>query len=411
MAIFFWFSLAQSTWDDAIVEKLFTQFTNWTVQTRINCKNLNAAMTSLWNWVRLKLTNDTNNTRLKNIKASFIERARTYMNEKLNCSAQWNIINTLSTKTSNKKVPTKIKSLSLTGNSSGLYVDLKVNDSDTPTIVNWYSTLNITWTSIWATSCFAYWNYIKLQNPTTTKKYWNDLNPLPTQAIWNSSIKLLAATKHGLMYTLPVSIQCLNYQWNSVADTVNVPVRPILYWDVDLNGYVNAWDSLVVTQHVNNSVPLTTWTKKCSADVDLNGKINTLDATLIGQYSVGIINNFPNGSEDPWHWDTNQDGIVNSADAQIILTCLWNISIKWFQAGNVNWDNKLDYKDACIIANYFANHSNGVTSLPYGWPLPSSCNPTNNNSVPSACTKMKTAECQSSDSYNIWWFNIIWSGS
>jgi len=116
MAIFFWFSLAQSTWDDAIVEKLFTQFQNWAVQKRITCRNFNAAMTSLWNGVRLKLVNDTNNTRLNNIKASFVEKARTYMNEKLNCSStsdNWTI-NTMGTKTSNKRVPLMIKSLALT---------------------------------------------------------------------------------------------------------------------------------------------------------------------------------------------------------------------------------------------------------------------------------------------------------
>jgi hypothetical protein len=371
-------------------------------------------MTSLWNWVRLKLTNDTNNTRLNNIKASFVEKARTYINEKLNCSStsdNW-AINTMGTKTSNKKAP-KIKSLTLTWWTTWSFVELKINGSpNNIEMVNYYETLNVSikmGNNI--ESCVPYWQNIRLYTPTLTKKYWTNLWPFYPNSTSINNIKLVAAHKIGWWtsyssYSIGIYCSLINWWW-TVSDTINIWIKPFKYWDANLDGTVNSFDAQVVLQHVNNSVPLTTRSKKCNADVDLNWKINSTDATLIGQYFTNMISNLPHFWANEGNWDTNQDGYVNSADAQIIASCMWNISKEWFQAGNVNWDSKLDYKDACIILNYTNFQANWVTSLPYWWPLPNNCL----NYAPSSCTKMKTAECEELDNYHPQPFTITWTGS
>jgi len=233
LVIFLWFSLAQSTWDDSIVDRLFSQFTKWTVQKRITCKNLNATMNALWKSVKLKLTNDPNEVRFNYIKTNFVEKARTYMNEKLNCASQTNTLNTTSTTTNKKiKTNTKMKSLEFSWYELCLWnpPENSTSNSVLYTWINWTHNIN-PWicTFVCNTNYTRNWNSCILNNTGTQYTSWA-CTPKPTNTSRNTVSRIIQ-TRDGswrvpsltsVYNTTPSTTQCrfkcnTNYtrNWNS----------------------------------------------------------------------------------------------------------------------------------------------------------------------------------------------------
>ena len=82
---------------------------------------------------------------------------------------------------------------------------------------------------------------------------------------------------------------------NMLVDMVGGGVQiqfPIDYGDVDLNGYISAYDAAQILKHLVGYITLGP-EQQANADVSLDGTVSGLDASLILQYMVHIIDELP----------------------------------------------------------------------------------------------------------------------
>jgi hypothetical protein len=96
-------------------------------------------------------------------------------------------------------------------------------------------------------------------------------------------------------------------------DTVNGYIRLLTpdYGDVDLNGFVQAYDGALVLQYIASLIGLNDQ-QKLNANVTSDTEISALDASVILRYITGIVTSLPYGGSGA------AAGIANMSDIQAI---------------------------------------------------------------------------------------------
>ena len=119
--------------------------------------------------------------------------------------------------------------------------------------------------------------------------------------------------------------------------------------DINQDGEVTVADSLALLKYINSET--TIFTPNGLGDVNDDGKIDAEDAKEIYAICVNKYTGSLSEEEKLERADANQDGIIDSNDALIILEFFYERSsqMKPYGLGDVNEDGAIDTKDALAI--------------------------------------------------------------